>query len=218
MEEASHRRMGPRQEAAALSTEHDTMKHVHTEWVAELAERHARMVFATAYRILGNADDAEDALQDVFLRLLSSRGTEWKPDSVRDWGAYLRVAATRAAVDLLRRQSKWNRGRRPLSDQIEDDRVEPADSRIALQAKAERLRQALARLPKRDAQVFALRYVEDFTYEQIAAEMGLNANQVGVILHRARRRLRDVLEPVLGTAGATGNRSGERDPKAREGR
>ena len=194
------------------------MKHVHAEWVAELAERHGRMVFATAYRILGNADDAEDAIQDVFLRLLSSRDGGWKPDSVRNWGAYLRVAATRAAVDLLRRRSKWIRSRRALSEEIEDATVKPVDSLIARQAKAERLRQALAGLPKRDARVFVLRYVEDLSYQQIAVEMDLSVNQVGVILHRARRRLRDVLDPVLGTAGAVGNGSEERDPKAREGR
>ena len=194
------------------------MKHVRTDWVAELAERHGRMVFGTAYRILGNPDDAEDALQDVFLRLLRSHGEERQPDRVRDWGAYLRVAATRAAVDLLRRKSKWNRNHQPLSEEIEDDKLEPPDSLIARQGKAQRLRRALARLPKRDAQVFALRHVEQLSYEQIGAATGLSVSHVGVVLHRARRRLRDVLEPVLEGAGAADDRGAKKTRKAREGR
>ena len=105
-----------------------------------------------------------------------------------------------------------------MSDEVEDAMVEPVDSRLSRECKAERLRRALAGLPKRDAQVFALRYVEELTYEQIAAEMDLSVNQVGVILHRARRRLRDILKPVDGTAGATVERSGERDSEAREER
>ena len=59
------------------------------------------------------------------------------------------------------------------------------------------LRQALRELSARDARIFALHYFEEFPYEAIASEMKLSVNQVGVILHRARRRLREILEPVL---------------------
>ena len=194
------------------------MKHVGTDWVAELADRHGRMVFGTAYRILGNPDDAEDALQDVFLRLLNSHGGAQTPDRVRDWGAYLRVAATRAAVDLLRRQSKWKRNHQPLREEIEDEKLQPVDAVIAWQGKAQRLRRALARLPKRDAQVFVLRYVEQLSYEQIAAEMGLSVSHVGVILHRAQRRLRDILAPALDGSGAPDDSGVEKTGKTCKGR
>ena len=74
--------------------------------VEELVERHGRMVFATAYRILGVAEDAEDVLQDVFMKVLGNWRSRPNLDAVRDWGAWLRVAATRRAVDVLRRNRK----------------------------------------------------------------------------------------------------------------
>ena len=49
-------------------------------------------------------------------------------------------------------------------------------------------------LTKRDAMVFALRYFEDFSYEVIAAQTGINVNQVGVILHRARKLLQETVD------------------------
>jgi RNA polymerase sigma-70 factor (ECF subfamily) len=207
-----------RPEPATSTSWQDLMKHVHADWVAELAERHGRMVFGTAYRVLGNPDDAEDALQDVFLRLLRTHGSERRPECVRDWGAYLRVAATRAAVDLLRRKSKWNRNHQPVHAEIEDGKLQPVDALITRQSMAERLRRGLARLPKRDAQVFVLRHVEGLRYEQIASEMGLTVSHVGVILHRAQRRLRDVLGPALEGSLAHDGRGAEKMPNSSQGR
>lgn len=170
----------------------------HVDAVAELADRYGRMVFATAYRVLGNAEDAEDAFQEVFLRLLGTRNGHVKPDAVRDWGGYLRVTASRCAVDLLRRKSKWKQNREELSEAIDAWAAGNSPPAAARRQKAELLRQALAGLPKRDARVFALRYFEDASYRQIAAQMDLSVNQVGVILHRGRRRLREILEPMVG--------------------
>ncbi len=68
------------------------------DWVTELSEHFGRMVYATAYRVLGNHQDAEDILQDVFLKLLGGWGKRIQPETVRDWGAYLRVTALRCAI------------------------------------------------------------------------------------------------------------------------
>jgi len=168
----------------------------HREQVAELAERYGRMVFATAYRILGTAEDAEDALQEVFLNVLST----WSPrqtDAVRNWGAYLRAVASRCAVDLLRRRSRWKRDGEELSEEIEAPPGRDPRSLASQHQRAGLLRQALAMLPERDARIFALRYFEDLSYEEIAAQMNLDANQVGVILYRGRKRLQELLQPLM---------------------
>ena len=147
------------------------------------------MVFGTAWRILGNRDDCDDVLQEVFLRLLRSADSF---DSVRDWGAYLRTMATHAAVDLLRRARN-----RPLGiEQI--DLIPDGDHRsprvLAEQREQlDRLRAALARLRPREAAIFSLRYFDDLSYEAIAEQTGLATGQIGVILHRARRRLATIL-------------------------
>ena len=49
------------------------MNNDHEAWLSQLSDEYGRMVFTTAYRILGHVDDAEDALQEVFLKLLGAR-------------------------------------------------------------------------------------------------------------------------------------------------
>ena len=172
----------------------------HEEWLGRLAEEHGRMVFATACRILGHADDAEDALQDVFLKVLRTGRSRNGQAAVRDWGAYLHVMATRAAIEILRRRKRYRRDGGELTDDVVAvATVAGEDARGAAirRERAALLRQALRRLSERDARVFALHYFDDWPYESIAAEMRLTVSLVGVILHRARRRLREILEPIL---------------------
>lgn len=173
------------------------MKGNRAERVAELITQYGQMVYGTSYRILGNVDDAQDALQEVFLKVLGQWNGRLNPAAVRDWGAYLRVAASRSAVDLLRRNRSW---RQSVGEWIET-REAPAPQNpryVAIQRqRATLLRKALRSLPKREASIFALRYFEDFSYEQIAEHTGLSINLVGVVLHRARERLRKMLEPMV---------------------
>jgi len=169
------------------------MKSHRAKQVAELVNQHGQMVFSTAYRILGNAEDAEDALQDVFLKLLRI----WNPETVRDWGAYLRVAASRSAVDILRRNRRRLQHQSVLDEEIEDPGRQNPRSVAMQHQKATFLREALTYLSKREARVFALRYFEEFSYEEIAEEMGLRINLIGVVLHRARARLKKILVPIM---------------------
>jgi len=173
------------------------MKRDHAQLVAELADQHGQMVFATVYRVLGDADDADDAFQQVFLKLLDAAPGSFQTDSVRDWGAYLRVAASRCAVDLLREKLRRQQKKKEF---CERGNHSPGDSSRHLSSRndtADIVRHALSALTKRDAQVVALRYFECLTYAEIAAHMQLTKEQVGVILHRGRRRLREILEPKI---------------------
>ena len=174
------------------------------ERVEELADRYGRMVFTTTYRILGNRSDAEDAFQEVFLKLIGSLDGQLQAESVRDWGAYLRVMATRCAISLLRAKWARRRERTTLSNNVADpSSQDPPTRETARQMQC--LRQALASLSQRDAGVFSLRYFEQLSYEQIAAEMNLSVSQVGVILHRTRKRLRKLVDRAL-----EGSPAGER--------
>jgi RNA polymerase sigma-70 factor (ECF subfamily) len=168
---------------------------VHSEtkaWVEELAHEHGRMVFGAAYRVLGKADDAEDVLQAVFVKLLDGRIGR---TAAADWGAFLRVTATHQALDVLR--SRGRHAWEPL-DVVENvapssNGSSPAAALDASRA-AERLRQAMAALPSRDARIFALRFFEELSYEQIAVQESASVSQVGVVIHRTRKRLRDILD------------------------
>lgn len=166
----------------------------HEERVRELADCHGQMVFRAAYRVLGNIEDAEDVLQSVFLRLLDSRA---KADPPQDWGAFLRVMATHAAIDLLRQRSKRNRVDAEEIENLPAPESSLPGHTLEQRRLADLLRGALAQLPARDACVFTLRHFEECSYEEIVHQQNLSISQVGVILHRARIRLRAILEPLL---------------------
>ncbi len=163
--------------------------------LSDLAANHGRMVFHTAYRVLGNVEAAEDVLQDVFLKLLKNRGRPSRSAAIEDWGAYLRVLATRRAIDLTRRKATLSLDREDGSVdlRLQDSGLQP-DAALARRQKARELRIALRSLPPRDAELFVLRYFEDLSYAELARHLKLSQNQVGVLLHRARGRLRAVLE------------------------
>jgi RNA polymerase sigma-70 factor (ECF subfamily) len=156
---------------------------------------HQSLVFRTAYRITGNAGDAEDVLQTVFLRLLR-RGRN--VDAVENVESYLRRAAINAALDVIRsRQADQSV---PLPE--EDSALSPA---APAQGDFAGLRQALSRaiaqLKPAQAEIFALRFLEGLSNQQIAQSLGVSQVRVAVIVHRTRRQLRKELRPYL--AGRT---------------
>lgn len=171
--------------------------------VAELLEDHGRMIFTTAYRILGTTHDAEDVLQDVFLRVLKIGTRSRKADRVRDWGAYLRVMATRRAVDVLRDRRRLNRVDPGALEALEGPPGQNPRRATIRDEMAVEIREALGTLPKRDSVVFSLRYFDDLTYDEIARELRMSVTAVGVLLHRTRKRLRTRLSANRTPAAST---------------
>jgi len=143
---------------------------------------HHGLVFRTAYRITGNAADAEDVSQTVFLRLFR-RGTG--VDALENEESYLRRAAINAALDVMRSRQA------DRTVELPDLPAEPApdDPRELRQA----LGRALAQLKPRPAEIFALRFLEGFSNPQIARMLGISQVLVAVIVHRTRQQLRKEL-------------------------
>ena len=143
-----------------------------------LFRSYSGLVFRTSYRITGSASDAEDVLQDVFLRFLR-RGREQAP--LENEEGYFRRAAVNGALDAVRERSEERSV--PLMDlPAEPARQPPGDLK-------ETLRVALGRLKPRDAEVFALRFFEEYSNPEIARMLGISQVLVAVIVHRARRQL-----------------------------
>jgi RNA polymerase sigma-70 factor (ECF subfamily) len=146
------------------------------------------MAFNTAWRILGNASDTEDAVQDAFLDALRVH----RQGTVENWGALLRRLASCRALDLLRKR------RRLVA--IDAEPVAPRSSQPEAVAvateRAAMLRQALTQLPDREAEVFSLRYFGDLSNPEIADTLRITVGAVAVALHKARTRLQTVLQPT----------------------
>ncbi len=150
---------------------------------AELYERNYAAVYRTALRVTGNPADAEDVLQNVFLRIL---GHSCLPGPTQMSEAYFRRAATNAAIDLLRRRMSHG------ESDLEEASQRPVRESPALLKEC--LRRALAGLEHDDAVLFLLRFVEGLSNGELAELFGLEKNNVAVRLHRIRQALQTEME------------------------
>jgi RNA polymerase sigma-70 factor, ECF subfamily len=153
-----------------------------------LFNAHHGRVFRTAQRITGSAADAEDVLQTVFLRLVKGQESY---DLSQNPEAYLSRAAINASLDLLRSRTRA----RSVNLEDVDSQSLASKSRTPEAEHDDRelqalVRQAVARLGKTAGEMFVLRYYEGLDNREIAAAMKTSPLVVGVVLHRARTRLR----------------------------
>jgi RNA polymerase sigma-70 factor, ECF subfamily len=168
-----------------------------TDWKI-IVEQHAALVWATACRLVGNGPDALDCFQETFLEAVKVARRE----PVRDWPALLRHLTTARAMDLLRVRCR----KRTRTDAMADPEAvvgreaDPAEEAEAGEL-AERLRAALTKLPAQQAEVFCLSRVDRLSYREIGERLKMTTSAVGVLLHRARGRLRELLAAVDSPTG-----------------
>jgi RNA polymerase sigma-70 factor (ECF subfamily) len=161
-----------------------------------LFREHHGAVYRAAYRITGDAADAEDVLQTVFTRLLRR---DEQPDLSDSAGSYLHRAAVNAALDLIRARK---RARTVDLDGVSESLVDKADPgperRQGSRELARRLREAMTRLSPRQAEIFTMRYFEGLGNLEISKLLGATQTSIAVILHRARHRLQKELGTLEG--------------------
>jgi RNA polymerase sigma-70 factor (ECF subfamily) len=155
-----------------------------TDWDRIVRELGA-LVFGTAWRILGHVADTEDVVQEVFLQAFRMRLDQ----TVRHWPALLRRLAACRALDRLR-QRKTAAPLDGLSLFSAEDGPEETAMGHEL---AQRLRQAIAQLPQREATVFCLRYFDELSYQRIADTLNITIGAVATALHKARAKLETLL-------------------------
>jgi RNA polymerase sigma-70 factor, ECF subfamily len=147
-------------------------------------QQHRELIFRAAYRVTGNASDAEDVLQTVFLRLVR---LEEMPGVVNLAG-YLHRSAVNASLDILRScKDSTTVSLDEGPKQAEPFARESTSRSLELR---DWLRQALARLNPKWAEMFVLRFVEDYSNREIANMMKTSPAVVAVILHRTRALLK----------------------------
>ena len=151
-----------------------------TDW-NRIVREHGRMVFGTAWRILGHAADAEDVVQEVFLEAHRLRQSQ----PVANWAGLLRKMTAFRAVDCLRQ-------RKPVESLNGKSLAGLGHGPEALAMERElagRLRKALNHLTQQEATVFCLRYFEELSYQDIAESLAISTGAVAAALHKARARL-----------------------------
>ena len=157
-----------------------------TDW-PEIIRQHGRLVWRTAYRLLGCEADASDCYQKTFLEAVRLDGRK----TVRDWTSMLKRLATVRSLDILRSRYRRRQHLEPaaeISELISHD-SDPSES-LETAELAEQLRAALAELPDRQAEVFCLCCLDGLSYAEAAEHLQLESGGVGALLHRARKQLR----------------------------
>lgn len=152
----------------------------------QLREQFGPLVWTTVYRILADHAEASDCFQDVFAEVFKRASA----DSVRDWAAFLRWLAVRRALSRLRRRRKEASRRADSVDVAALAAVAPSpEDEAAWHELVERVRETAARLPGQQGEAFWMRCVEQMDYASIGAHLGIDANAVGSLVHRARRQM-----------------------------
>jgi len=167
-----------------------------------LVDRHSRAVYRLAHRMTGNAQDAEEVVQETFLKVY--RRIE-QFESRSQFGSWLHRIAANCALDVLR--SRARRAELPMAAPGDDESgpaaFEPASEapsadRVVFGDQVERrLRAAMARLSPLERAAFVLRHYEGLSIVEVGAALGLETSAAKQGIFRAVRKLREALEPLV---------------------
>jgi RNA polymerase sigma-70 factor (ECF subfamily) len=167
-----------------------------------LVERHSREVFALAFRMTRSADDADDVVQETFIKA-------WRklPDfeARAAFGSWLYRIATNCAYDLLRHRSRrWIR-EAPLGASVSDEPDQiPAPAGLSPEGRLDirrdfqrELGRALEGLTGAERTAFVLRHLEERSVTEIGELLGMKTNAAKQTVFRAVRKVRSHLAPLM---------------------
>jgi RNA polymerase sigma-70 factor, ECF subfamily len=167
-----------------------------------LVERHSRLVFRLAYRMTGNEQDAEDLVQESFLRAYKQIRNF---DERAAFGTWLHRICVNCSLDLLRARKT----RREIQNKVEDEQTtswleqvaapEPSPERLTQSSQvAQLLEPALEKLTQNERAAFVMRHYEGSSIEEISAALGIQTGAAKHSVFRAVQKLRRSLAPAWG--------------------
>jgi RNA polymerase sigma-70 factor, ECF subfamily len=173
----------------------------------DLVERHSRRLFRLAYRMTGNEHDAEEVVQDAFLRAYRRLD---RFEARSNFGTWLYRICANCALDLMRKQHAEQARREPVAREDDPEAADPLEAIPSSDAGPERLvlsaemgagvRAAMDSLSPTERAAFLLRHVEGFSIEEIGRSLGLNDGATKNCVFRAVQKLRRHLEPLVSEA------------------
>lgn len=158
------------------------------EAFAELVVRTQRQVFTLACRLVGDRTEAEDVAQEAYLRVYRSLGGFREDARFETW---LYRVVTNTAMTYLRRRGRFGR---LLADGDEPAPPQPGPLLADRAADRDEVKRGLAELTPGLRTVLVLKEMYGLSCKEIGEEMGITEGAVKVRLHRARKRLKDVIQ------------------------
>ncbi len=162
-----------------------------------LVESHSRALFGLAYRMTGNESDAEDVVQESFLRAYRQLD---KFDKRASFGTWIHRIAVNCSLDLMRaRQRRSEQAGPEEADPFAlVPSAEPAPDRLAFSGELRhRLAAAMSRLSPIERAAFVLRHYEGMRIEEIGSALGCQPGAAKHSVFRAVQKLRRALEPAV---------------------
>ena len=173
-----------------------------TEAFRVLVDRYSRKIFRLAYRMTRNEQDAEDVVQETFLRAYRRLD---QFESRSSFGTWIFRIAVNSALDLTRKLGRHEQAEQQMpGDDAGAEKLsqlptpEPAPDRLLLSGELKhKVESVLASLSPRVRTAFVLRHYEGMPIEQIGSVLGLKGSATKNSIHRAVQKLRKELEPLV---------------------
>ncbi len=162
-----------------------------------LVERHSRSLFRLAYRMTGHEQDAEDVVQDTFLRAYNNLE---RFDGRASFGSWLYRIAANSSLDLLRSRKRTSES--DIDDPLNSPRsTNPSPERLAMSGEVrERLAEAMQELSPTERTAFVLRHFEGLSIEDVSRALECQTSAAKHSVFRAVQKLRRALEPLASPA------------------
>ncbi|OGI17304.1 MAG: hypothetical protein A2Z52_02855 [Candidatus Moranbacteria bacterium RBG_19FT_COMBO_42_6] len=176
------------------------VKSGHPEIYDEIVTRYEKKLFSYIYRLVGNREEAEDILQNVFVKAYRNIKSF---DIERKFSSWIYRIAHNEAINFLKKRNKkkfisWE-DIVASKDKMEtkSDERSPIDIWIRKESAIE-VKQALEKIPEKYRQVLMLRYFSEKSYEEIGKMIGSPVNTVGTLINRAKKKLMSVINLMEG--------------------
>ena len=155
---------------------------------------HHRLLYRVAYQLTGNAQDAEDLLQDLYLKLWQKRD-DLPDEAMRE--AYLVTMMRRLFIDQRRLKHLDASAELKNEDGPPDERS--LDRQIDAKDEAQQMEGLINQLPERDGKIIQMHLVEDRSYEEIERDTGLSQGNIRIIVMRTKKKLKHQFQIITQT-------------------
>jgi RNA polymerase sigma-70 factor (ECF subfamily) len=166
-----------------------------------LVERHSRAVYRIAHRMTGNPSDAEDVVQETFLKAYRQLG---RFESRANFSTWLHRIAVNCSIDLIRSRPHREAGHDTADleemggAEVLENTGHKTPERLMLSTEVQdRIASAMSALSARERAAFVLRHFEGHSIDDISRSLGLKSNATKHSIFRAVRKMRAALEPFV---------------------
>ena len=155
---------------------------------------HHRLLYRVAYQLTGNAQDAEDLLQDLYLKLWQKRD-DLPDEAMKE--AYLATMIRNLFIDQRRLKHVDASAELKNEDGPPDERS--LDRQIDARDEVRQMEGLISELSERDAKIIQMHLVDDCSYEEIERDTGLSQNNIRIIVMRTKKKLKQQFQNITKT-------------------